>query len=454
MSEDKRARLKQWLASGEAQLQPLSFPQRELWETSPVDVNDPAHYINCILHIRGLITTTDCEAALQRVVDRQDALRTSFLPGKDRVLQMVRKSGPANFEVRELTSAEGTPEALEEIAAENFARPLDLVQGPLHRVVMCRRAANDMDLAFSIHHSVADGWSLGVFVQDLCVSYLQGRMGVAGALPAVPMTYTAWGASERALWTPEELERRLQYWRPALANRHRLWSHRPRPVDAPGLPKRWVGRIPGPLGVAARDLARRQGTTLYSTLLTAFQTALAHWTGQGDITVGTPVANRAKKAVHETMGYCAGVVPVRGQVNQDEPFSSRVKTVHQATVEAFGNAMPFVELATALGETGGPGFNPLFEVRFALQNHPVPEVALANLAARLSMRSTGTPRLDLACEITEEGDPMEVVWLYRPHLFTREDIQDLDRLFQHVLSGACRSPDSRGSALLNASLSP
>ena len=113
--------------------------------------------------------------------------------------------------------------------------------------------------------------------------------------------------------------------------------------------------------------------------------------------------------------------------------------------------MPFVELARALGEQSAPGHNPLFEVRFALQNHPIPDVSMPNLSVRLRMRSTGTARFHLGCEITEAGDGPEVAWLFRENLFSQRDIESLDGIFQRVLAGICRSPENRISEGLNRS---
>ena len=106
MSEQKRALLKQWLANGELRLQPLTFPQRDLWETSPVPVGDVANHICCLIALRGFVTFQDCQAALERVVERQEVLRLSFLPGKERPLQMVRNSCKANLRFRELSSGD------------------------------------------------------------------------------------------------------------------------------------------------------------------------------------------------------------------------------------------------------------------------------------------------------------------------------------------------------------
>lgn len=462
-SGDKRALLRQRLESGEARLHPLSFPQRELWETSPVAVADPANHICAFVEIKGGITLKEAEMAIQRVVDRQEAMRISFLPGKERVLQIIRASGRALLGYRELSSVEARTEALEERMQETFQLPFDLVQGPLYRVEMLRRAGNDHILVFSIHHAIADGWSLGVFVQDLCAAYVNGLSGLRKAvargvmglsntlnrnltlnpnLAPVSQTYSEWAAVERAFWQPAELEPRAAFWKSHLAGYRRIWSDIEGPETSSGAPQRMISHFPAQLANAARELARRNGTTLFSTLLAAFQIALSRWTGAQDILVGTPVANRTKPTTKETMGYFAGIVPLRNRVEPERSFSAALSALHQTTMDCFANAIPFAELARALSDAGAPGHNPVFEVRFALQNHPIPDVDLRGLSAKLRMRSTGTARFHLACEITEEAEQLEVVWLFRPKLFPQTEVEHLGRIYENVLAAACRSPET------------
>jgi hypothetical protein len=447
MSEDKRAVLKQWLASGQTGLHPLTFPQRELWEASPVPVADRANHICCLIHTRGALTAQACQTAMQLVVDRQDVLRLSFLPGKGRPLQMIRQSSEPNFRYRELSSSQARDEAVEELTEEMFARPFDLVQGPLYRVEILKRSASEYVMAFAIHHAIADGWTLGIFVEELCVAYAQGLLGVRESLPALPLTYAAWGATERALWQPAQLGRAADFWKTRLAGSQRLWSAWGGPETAPEPFRRWVSCLSAALRNAIQELARVAGVTVFSALLAAFQIAFTRWSGKSDVLVGAPVANRNSQAVRETMGYCAGIVPLRGEVDEERPFSETLRAVHEATVDSFANAMPFAELAAALGERPTAGRNPIFEVRFALQNHPVPEVNLNGLSARLSMRSTGTARFHLGCEITMMEQGFEVVWLFRPKLHSKTEIEELSSLFQSVLEGVCCSPESRIAAL-------
>src|ERR1700675_3653591 len=157
MSEDRRTRLKRWLESGEINLQPLTFPQRELWEASSLPAADVSNHICTSIEVRGVLAREHCEAATQRVVDRQEVMRLSFLPGKDLPVQMIRASGTPRMRFRELSSSSNRrPEAAEELMQETFSEPFDLVQGPLYRVDVLRRGADDHLLVFAIHHAIAD----------------------------------------------------------------------------------------------------------------------------------------------------------------------------------------------------------------------------------------------------------------------------------------------------------
>ncbi len=451
MIQDKRAKFKQWLESGEARLLPLTLPQRELWENSPVALSDPANHICGYIDIKGPLTFDQSLAALSRVIARHEALRTSFLPGKERPLQMVRITGTPNLLFRDLSTEARSPAELEGIMRLTFLAPFDLMQGPLHLVEMIRLSERHHLLVFSIHHAIADGWSLGVFVQDLCTAYLLGVRGLPasphGGLSAVPQTYGEWSAADRALWQPAELAKRLPFWQRHLAGSRPVFPVPPYAPPESGPLERWVSSIrPGPTR-ELRDFAKRGGTTLFSTLLSLFQFTLARWTGQQDILTGSPVANRTRESCRQTMGYYAGVVPIRSRVDPRHTFSERARDVHGTAVDCFAQAMPFAELAAALAPA--PATNKtehtLFDVRFALQNHPVPDVNLPGITSQLRMRSTGTARFELGCEITEDGEELEVVWLFRPRILTDCGPEELHQRFLDVISHACRHPDSAGT---------
>ena len=211
MSEDRRTRLKRWLESGEISLHPLTFPQRELWEASAVPVGDVSNHICSFIDVRGALTPHDCLTAMQRVVERQEVLRLSILPGRDQPVQMIRPGGKPVMRFHELPASDRRPEAIEELMQAAFNEPFDLVQGPLYRADVVRQSSDHCLLVFTIHHAIADGWTLRAFVQDLCSAHAQKRMGVPGGLPPLQLSYSAWGAAERAFWQPSEIDQRLSF---------------------------------------------------------------------------------------------------------------------------------------------------------------------------------------------------------------------------------------------------
>ncbi len=442
MPQDNRERLKQWLRTGEARLQPLTYPQRELWEAAPVAPDDVSNNICAIIQVRGALTPRGSEAALQKVVDRQEVFRLSILPGKEHPMQLIRRTSQPALEFAELAPQDCTAEATEDLAREVFAAPFDLVQGPLYRSKVLSRSKDDHMLVLAIHHAIADGWTLGVFVQDLFSAYVLALRGTSAALPPVPQTYSEWGTAERAFWHPARLAPRLAYWKQTLSGAPRIWDGvRSGPIS------RHVSNVPAEQGRLLREVARRHETTLFTTLLTAFQITISKWTGQPDITVGTPVANRNSQAVRQTAGYCSSIVPLRGQVDPTRCFDDMLRSVHEATVESFANAVPFAELVQAMGTPTTPNTNPIFEIRFALQNHPVPDVAVAGLSLQLRMRSTGTARFTLACEINEQDEGLEIAWLYRLDAFPLKEIRVVSALYLAVLARICHAPELVTSAL-------
>ncbi len=448
MSDDRRAQLKSLLDSGAVTLQPLSFPQRELWEASHVPAQDAANHICAVVHVKGTIPPQACSDCVRDVMQRQEAMRTSFLPGKGAPMQMIRREGILAVACRDLPADQQSGEAVEKALREVFLEPFDLLRGPLYRVVMVRKSPDDVVLAFAIHHAIADGWSLGVFVQDLCVSYLQYLLKGFQPLPEPALTYSAWAAAERQAWTEERLQRSADYWLPRLQNIQPIWPDLETKKPESHLLERRVTSVPSELAAPVRELARRSGATLFSTLLSCFHIALAKWTGVLDSVVGTPVANRGNAGVNETMGYCAGNLPLRHQLQPEQRFSEFLREVQSETLDAFAHAMPYVELIRRLGLQPSVGASPLYQVRFALQNHPVPDIAVPGLSLKLRMRSTGTTRFALGCEITEEGDALEVVWLHRKDKFSAAELENLHESYLQVLKSVCEDANGRLAALL------
>jgi hypothetical protein len=451
MESDARTKLKEWLAAGKARLEPLSFPQRELWEASAVPPGDASNNICCFLDIRGPLTHAMCTEALGHVMRRHDALRTTFVPGKERPLQVIRTEAEPELAYRELPSASAGDDRVTGEMQECFSRPIDLLRGPLCRIEMLKRGPDHHALALAVHHSIADGWTLSNFVRDFTIGCLlawqkagndMSRLGAMRLeLPPLEMTYAEWAAAERAQWTPAELKKHVDYWRLRLQGAELFF--RDRESSRSGELARSNSEIPGLEADSLRDLAKSKGATLFSVLLAAFRTALFRWMGETDVVVGTPVAGRGKTAARETMGYFSGNVPLRGQLDPGQSFDAMLVRLHREVVDDFAHAMPFAELATAVGASSSGGRHPLFDVRFAVQNHPFPGVDIPGISSRLELVSTGTARFDIGCEITEDARRLEVVWLHRTDVLTRDDVSEIDRIFRGVIGEVGRNPSVR-----------
>jgi hypothetical protein len=447
MEQDGKTRLQELVASGQVRLVPATFPQRELWETSPVPPEDASNHIRSYIDLRGPLTGDLCRDAMRLVVARQEAMRTSFLPGRECPVQLVRAQAEPVLAYRELDDPSLPDGEIIASMEEGFSRPFDLRRGPLYRLQMVRRGPDHHALGLTIHHAIADGWTVTSFVEDLyiaCISIWRssGRdmsrlRGLRDSLPPLEMSYSAWGAAERARWQPVALGEAATYWRTRLAGSRPLFDAPPGPMDP--VAKR-VTHLPAELAEPVRGLARQTGVTLFSVLLAAFRLALHRWRGADDVVLGTPTAGRGKSALKETMGYFSGIVPLRGRVDPSAPFSATARAVHAESIEDFARAMPFVELAAAVERESPRRRHAVFDVRFAVQNHPFPGIEIPGMSSSLRNLSSGTSRFDLACELTEDGKRIELIWMNRPSIVSEEDLNTLDRTFRGVLDQVVRNP--------------
>lgn len=445
MEKDSRSRLQELVASGEVRLVPQTFPQRELWETSPVPPEDPSNNIRSFIDMRGPLTFEMCHDALRHVVARQEAMRTSFLPGKDRPVQMIRAKIEPVLQYLDLGASVTDDDMVIAAMDSEYTRPFDLLRGPLYRLQMVRRGPDRHAIGLAIHHSIADGWSATSFTEDFltgCIIFWRnsGRdmsrlRGMRDSLPPLATTYSDWGAAERARWQPAEIAKHADYWKRRLEGSRPLFGSAGAPL---GPMDRRVTHLPPELADPARAAARNAGVTLFSSLLAAFRLAVHRWKGRDDFVVGTPVAGRAKTSLKETMGYFSGIVPLRSRIDPAATFGQNARMIHDGAVDDFAQAMPFVELAAAVEKDNPRRRHAVFDVRFAVQNHPFPGIEIPGMSSSLRNLSSGTSRFDIACELTEDGKKMELIWLHRPSVATRSDIDELDRLFRAVLEEKCR----------------
>ena len=258
---------------------------------------------------------------------------------------------------------------------EAFSEPFDLVQGPLYRVNVLRRDADDHLLALTIHHAIADGWSLGAFVQDLCAAHLLRQAGNRG-LP-LQLSYSAWGAAERDFWKSGQIDQHIPFWRSELAEAQRL-------LTTPLTCTQWPCRCTDWFPTCRLISGGRHGTWLGAM---ESRSSLPCWRFSGlrchagrmrriswsELRLPIEASSRSARRWAIVPAWSHFEV----QIEHDRPFSDSLRALHQRSVDCFAHAIPFAELTRALGDRPHPGHTPIFDVRFALQNHPVPDVAVS-----------------------------------------------------------------------------
>ncbi|HSU18095.1 MAG TPA: amino acid adenylation domain-containing protein, partial [Longimicrobium sp.] len=279
---------------------PLSFAQQRLWFIEQLEPGSTAYHMPSALRLRGPLDARVLERALGEVVRRHEALRTTFGEREGEPFQVVHPAGAARLEVTDLSHlapAEREAEA-RRLAGEEAQRPFDLRAGPLFRTRLLRLGEDDHVLVLAMHHVVSDGWSMGVLSGELGALYEAFARGEASPLPELPVQYADFAVWQRAWLSGEVLERQIAWWRERLAGAPPLLEL---PTDHPraATPDSRAGRVfralPPETAEGVRALARREGATLYMVLLAALDLLLARWSGQEDVVVGTPIANRTRR---------------------------------------------------------------------------------------------------------------------------------------------------------------
>ncbi|MCA1614416.1 MAG: condensation domain-containing protein, partial [Acidobacteria bacterium] len=276
---------------------PLSFAQQRLWFLDQLEPGAAAYNVTAALRLKGRLDADALRRALDEVVRRHESLRTTFAEADGQPVQLIAPELTVSLPVVDLAHRAGDERGVEvgRLAAEEARAGFDLRQGPLLRARLLRLTEAEHVLLFTMHHIISDGWSVGVLVREVAALYEAFARGGPSPLAELPVQYADYAAWQRARLTGGVLEEQLSYWRRQLAGAPPVLSL---PTDRPRLPARSARgalqrfNIPEPVTRELEALSRREGCTLYMTLLAAFQTLLHRYTGEDDILVGSPVAGR------------------------------------------------------------------------------------------------------------------------------------------------------------------
>ncbi|HEY0512517.1 MAG TPA: amino acid adenylation domain-containing protein [Thermoanaerobaculia bacterium] len=438
---------------------PLSFAQQRLWFLDQLEPGNPAYNLAAAVLLTGPLDRPAFAASLEEVVARHEALRTTFGLADDADGEPVQRiAPPAPLPLPGIDLA-GLPEEAREaealrLAAEEVMRPFDLARGPLLRAALLRLDAARHVALLTLHHMVGDGWSIDLLVRELAALYPAFAAGLPSSLPPLPVQYADFVLWQRASLRGAELATQLAFWRGALAGAPAvldLPSDRPRPARASGRGGVAASALPTEHAEALRAVGRQAGATPFMTFLAAFCALLHRLTGETDLVVGTPVANRRRPELAGLIGFFANTLALRAHIPDlpaGEPtFAGLLAVVREAALSAYAHQdLPFERLVEELAPERSLARTPLFQVMFLLHGTAVEEGELAGLtlAPFGSLATAGrAAKFDLTLELIESGPDLTVLLEFRRDLF---DPVTAVRLLGHfaALAGAlAAAPEAR-----------
>jgi aryl carrier-like protein len=333
---------------------PLSFAQQRLWFLAQLDARAAAAYaMPGGVRLRGALDVAALQAALDRIVARHEALRTSFASVEGEPVQVIAAPEVGFALTHEDLSGHAAPEAeLERLAAEEAGAPFDLEHGPLIRGRLVRLADDDHVLLVTMHHIVSDGWSMGVLVNELSALYAACSQGQPDPLPALPIQYADYAVWQRRWITGEVLQRQLDFWRAHLSGAPALLelpTDRPRPPVQDYAGASFGFAFDAELSAGLKALSQRHGSTLFMTLLASWAALLARLSGQSEVVIGTPVANRHRAEVEPLIGFFVNTQALRIDLSGSPTVAQLLAQVRATALAAQDHQdLPFEQLVEAL----------------------------------------------------------------------------------------------------------
>ncbi len=418
---------------------PLSFAQQRLWFLDQLQSGSPDYVIHVAWRMTGALDPAALRSALVRVVARHDVLRTALVAGDDAPRQVVSGAVPVELPVLPFD-----PAAVEEFAT----RPFDLRTAPLWRAALFREAAERHVFVLTLHHSVCDAWSAGVLVRELNLCYRAAGAAADPVLPELPVQYADFAAWQREWLSGPELDRQLAYWREVLASAAtlELAADRPRGQvrSSDGATHRFV--VPAPVADRLREIARERGVTLFMVLLACLQVVLARHSGQEDIVVGTPIANRNRPEIEPLVGFFVNTLVLRTDLSGDPTFGELLDRVREVTLGAYEHQdLPFERLVEELHPDRDLSRTPLFQVMLSVDNTEAVGWDLPGVEVEDYPFAGSTAKFDLTVAFTDGPDGLHGTLRYSTALFDADRIARIAAHLGTLLDGA--RPASRLSDL-------
>ncbi|MBD9456721.1 non-ribosomal peptide synthetase [Pseudomonas sp. PDM05] len=440
---------------------PQSLAQNRLWITWQLDPQSSAYTIPGALRLRGELDEDAVRASFEHLIQRHEALRTRFYERDGQAFQRVDKNTAFDLQIIDLSDLPAADrEARARQLREDEARTqFDLEQGPLLWVTLVRLDDEDHQLLVTLHHIIADGWSLNILIDEFSRLYAAAAQGQALELPPLALQYADYGSWQRQWLAEGEGQRQLAYWKAQLGDEHPplgLATDHPRSAQHLHSASRHSVRLDARLSAAIRQTAQAHESTPFMLLLAAFQTLLYRYSGQRDIRIGVPSANRPRQETQGLIGFFINTLVLRAELDGRLPFNQLLAATRQTTLGAQAHQdLPFEQLLEAFPQAREQG---LFQVMFNHQQRDLS--ALRRLPGMLADElpwHSREAKFDLQLHSEEDRNGrLSLSFDYADELFDTATIQRLAEHFTHLLQAACEQPHQAigDLQLLQAELQP
>jgi amino acid adenylation domain-containing protein/non-ribosomal peptide synthase protein (TIGR01720 family) len=436
---------------------PASFAQQRLWFLDQLEPNSAAYNVPRAIRLGGALDVNAMQRALSGIVSRHEPYRTRFCFEDGALTQVISDDIDIPLRVADLSVLPDDEREVHarQLVLEEAQRPFDLAEGPLIRTRLLRLSDEDNILLLTMHHIVTDGWSLGVLYRELTALYGAYSKAQSSPLPDLPIQYADFATWQREWLQGEVLENQLSYWRKQLAGAPavlELPTDHPRPAEqtSRGAQRRVV--LSKSVAEGLEALSQYEGTTLFTTLLAAFQVLLSRYTGQEDIVVGAAIANRNRAETEGLIGFFVNSLVLRSDLSGNPTFRELLDRVREVTLGAYEHQdLPFEKLVEELQPERDPSRNALFQAMFVFQNAPSSSLELQGLsltsmnchssASSMDFASDPSVRTDLDLYLWRVPGGIEGSFVYNPELFDAATIERMGKRFQALLENIVEEPD-------------
>jgi len=434
IGETKAERIPRRTESGPA---PLSFAQQRMWFLDQLEPESPLYNIHMGVELSGPLNMLVLQRSIAEILRRHEVLRTTFAVIDDRPVQVINKNTIFKLPVHDLQELDESQRRLRVSAwaEEDARRRFDLTKGPLLRANLLRLGETEHVLLLTIHHIISDGWSVGVFVRELAALYEAYTAGRPSPLPELSIQYADFAGWQRDWLQGERLEEQLSYWRTQLADAPPLLelpTDRPRPPVQSYKGAHETLLVTESLSRSLTELSRHEGVTLFMTLLAVFSTLLYRYSGQRDILVGTPIANRNRAETESLIGFFVNTLIFRTRLSEQMTFRELLGQVREVALEAYAHQdLPFEKLVEELQPERSLSHSPVFQVMLDLQNAPMHDLELHGLRLTPLPFDSLMAKFDLVLTIGETDGRLSGQLEYNTDLFDAATISRTTRHLEH-----------------------